>query len=313
MQGMISRDISADMGEMVLIEGGRFHMGSDRYYPEEAPVRAVEVGSFLIDVHPVTNRQFAEFVHATKYVTVAEQAPDPADFPGALKHKLNPGALVFKPSPRPIPTDDWHQWWTYKAGAQWRRPEAKTSVIAGRLDHPVTCIAFEDAAALAARAGKALPSEAQWEYAARGGLDSKDFAWGDSFMPEGKPIANTWPGADFPCGRNSARRPFRTSRIGSFPANGYGLFDMIGNVWEGRTDWYTPTPGAHSPCCGGVPADSYVPCQPEIRIPRRVVKGGSFLCAPNYCVRYRPAARHPQMVDTGTVHIGFRCVAAAPG
>ena len=151
------------------------------------------------------------------------------------------------------------------------------------------------------------------EYAARGGLDSKDFAWGDSFMPEGKPIANTWPGADFPCERNSARRPFRTSRIGSFPANGYGLFDMIGNVWEGRTDWYTPTPGAHSPCCGGVPADSYVPCQPEIRIPRRVVKGGSFLCAPNYCVRYRPAARHPQMVDTGTVHIGFRCVAAAPG
>ena len=313
MHGTPSRDKPVGMSEMALIEGGRFHMGSDRFYPEEAPVRAVEIGSFLIDIHPVTNRQFAEFVRETNHVTVAERPPDPADFPGAPREKLKPGALVFKPSSRPIPTDDWSQWWTYKRGAQWRRPEGKGNVFAGRLDHPVTCVAFEDAAAYAAWAGKMLPTEAQWEYAARGGLDGADFAWGDSFMPDGKRMANTWPGADFPCERDGARRPFRTSAVGSFPANGYGLFDMIGNVWEWTTDWYTPTPGASSPCCGGPPADSYDPCQPEIRIPRRVVKGGSFLCAPNYCVRYRPAARHPQMVDTGTVHIGLRCVAAAAG
>ena len=312
MQDMTSSRGLADAGGMVLVEGGRFRMGSDRYYPEEAPVRAVEVGSFLIDIHPVTNRQFAEFVRDTGYVTVAERPLNPDDFPGAQKHKLKPGALVFKPSTRPIPTDDWHLWWTYKPGAQWRRPEAKTSVFAGRLDHPVTCVAFEDAAAYAAWAGKKLPTEAQWEYAARGGMDGADYAWGDSFMPDGKRMANTWPGADFPCERDGARQPFRTSRVGSFPANGYGLFDMIGNVWEWTTDWYSPTPGAASPCCGGAPAESYDPCQPGIRIPRRVVKGGSFLCAPNYCVRYRPAARHPQMVDTGTVHIGFRCIATAP-
>src|SRR4029453_14912059 len=154
MQGMNSRDMPSDMDEMVLIAGGRFYMGSDRYYPEEAPVRVVEGGPFLIDIHPVTNRQFAEFVHNTHYVTVAERPPDPDDFPGALKEKLKPGALVFKPSSRPIPTDDWSQWWTYKRGAQWRRPEAKTNVFAGRLDHPVTCVAFEAAAAYAPGAGK---------------------------------------------------------------------------------------------------------------------------------------------------------------
>lgn len=292
------------------LAGGGFRMGSTRFYPEEAPCREVEVAPFWIDTGPVTNRQFAAFVRETGYVTVAERPLDPRDYPGAPRARLRPGALVFRPSRTPIPLADWTGWWIYKPGAHWRRPEAGASVFRDRLDHPVTCVAYEDAATYAAWAGKALPTEAQWEFAARGGLEAAEYAWGDAFTPDGRRMANTWTGGEFPFDPDAARRPFRTTPVGRYPANGYGLFDMIGNVWEWTSDWFRTgdEAGPASGCCATPPPDSYDPDAPEIRIPRRVLKGGSFLCAPSYCARYRPAARHAQMIDSASVHIGFRCV-----
>jgi formylglycine-generating enzyme required for sulfatase activity len=297
---------------MVLISAGRFRMGSDRHYPEETPVRDVSVASFFLDVHPVTNRQFAAFVQETGYVTVAERPLNPDDYPGVPAAQLQPGALVFRPARRPAARPE--PWWVYTPGAHWRRPEGAGSVFDGRLDHPVTCVAFEDAEAYARWAGKELPTEARWEYAARGGLDGAEFAWGDDFMPGGRRMANTWQGDRFPYEGRGPRLPFRTTAVGDFPANGHGLYDMIGNVWEWTRDWYRTgriEPSAPA-CCAAPPADSYDPALPDIRIPRRVVKGGSFLCAPDYCARYRPAARQPQMIDTASVHLGFRCVAPVP-
>jgi formylglycine-generating enzyme len=301
--------------EMIFIAGGTFQMGSDRHYPEEAPAHRATVGPFWMDRTPVTNRQFRKFVEATGYITFAEIAPDPADYPGAAPHMLKAGSLVFAPPKNPVDLGDWSQWWTFKFGAYWRRPDGPGSSISGLGDHPVVHIAYRDAQAYARWAGKELPTEAEWEYAARGGLDRAEFAWGDEFTPGGKHMANTWQGR-FPHENLGADGFERTSPVKAFPPNGYGLFDLIGNVWEWTADWYAPKHEADAPkaCCipenprGAREDASYDPCQPQSRIPRKVIKGGSHLCAPNYCRRYRPAARHPEPVDTSTSHLGFRCV-----
>jgi sulfatase modifying factor 1 len=301
--------------DMVLVHGGTFRMGSSKHYPEEQPVHRVTVGSFWIDPTPVTNRVFRAFVEATGYVTFAEIAPDPGHYPGALPHMLKAGSLIFNPPDHPVDLTNFANWWAFKFGANWRRPYGKGSSVRGLDDHPVVHVAFQDAEAYARWVGKELPTEAEWEFAARGGLEGAEFAWGDEFMPNNQQMANTWQGK-FPH-ENLATDGFaRTSPVEAFPPNGYGLFDMIGNVWEWTTDWYSPKHEAESSkvCCipdnprGGPLAASYDPHLPRIRIPRKVLKGGSHLCAPNYCRRYRPAARHPQPIDTSTSHIGFRCV-----
>ncbi|WP_270937347.1 formylglycine-generating enzyme family protein [Falsiroseomonas oryzae] len=304
---------------MVRIPGGRFRMGSDHHYPEERPAHPVTVSPFLMDITTVTNRQFAAFVAATGYVTVAERPLDPAAYPGADSAMLVPGALVFRMTDGPVDTRDMTHWWHWTPGAQWRHPEGPGSDLAGREEHPVVQVAYEDAEAYARWAGKALPTEAEWEFAARGGLDGAEFVWGDELAPGGVHMANTWQGP-FPW-RNFSTDGFeRTSPAGSFPPNGYGLHDMAGNVWQWTADWWSARHQADpgKPCCapldprGPAAEASYDPAQPRIRIPRKVVKGGSFLCAPSYCRRYRPAARHAQMVDTGMSHIGFRCVVREP-
>jgi formylglycine-generating enzyme required for sulfatase activity len=290
-------------------------MGSDRHYADEAPAHRVTVDAFWIDTVPVTNREFRKFVRATGYVTFAEITPDPKDYPGALPHMLRAGSLVFNPSKHAVDTDNWSQWWTFKFGANWMRPYGRYSSISGLDDHPVVHVAYDDALAYAKWAGKDLPTEAEWEFAARGGLDGAEFAWGDEFAPGGKLMANTWQGA-FPNQNIRLDGYERTSPVTAFPPNGYGVYDMIGNVWEWTTDWYSPKHQADAAkaCCipknprGSREDASYDPCMPNIRIPRKVLKGGSHLCAPNYCRRYRPAARHPEPVDTSTSHVGFRCV-----
>ena len=299
----------------VFIEGGEFAMGSEDFYPEEAPVRRVRVGSFFIDRYPVTNREFARFVQETGYVTVAERPIDPKDYPGAIPELCVPGSLVFRATNGPVDLRDWSQWWAWTPGASWRYPLGPGSPIDVQEDHPVVHVAFEDAEAYATWAGKSLPDEAEWEYAARGGLDAKIFCWGDDMTPEGRFMANTWQG-EFPWQNLLLDGYERTSPVGSFPPNGYGLYDMAGNVWEWTCDWYTATPRAPEakPCCAAPKArgpsknESYDPGQPNFRIPRKVLKGGSHLCAPNYCLRFRPAARSPQMIDTSMSHLGFRCI-----
>ena len=300
---------------MIWVPGDTFHMGSDDHYPEEAPAHRVKVDGFWIDRTPVTNRDFLRFVNATGYVTFAELKPDAKDYPGALPHMLRAGSLVFTLPKHPVDLGDWSQWWQFRFGANWRRPYGPRSSIAGLHDHPVVHIAYRDAEAYAQWAGKDLPTEAEWEFAARGGLDGAEFAWGDELAPGGTHMANTWQGA-FP--RQNLRQDGyeRTSPVMAFPPNRYGLYDMIGNVWEWTTDWYSPGHEADpsKACCiphnprGGREDASYDPCQPEIWIPRKVLKGGSHLCAPNYCRRYRPAARHAEPVDTSTSHVGFRCI-----
>ncbi|HEX4709138.1 formylglycine-generating enzyme family protein [Phenylobacterium sp.] len=298
---------------MAWIDGGSFRMGSDVHYPEEAPARPVSVDGFWIDTHPVTNRQFARFVRETGWVSFAEVAPDPAQYPGALPEMLAPSSLVFIPTSGPVPLDDITRWWRYMPGANWRKPLGPGSSLTGLWDHPVVHVAWADVEAYAGWAGKDLPTEAEWEFAARGGLDGAEYAWGDELSPGGRVMANTWQGR-FPYETGKAGKAYRTSRVGLFPSNGYGLVDMIGNVWEWTRDWWSTTAVATSPCCaprnpvGGPAEDSGDPQQPEISIPRKVLKGGSHLCAPSYCRRYRPAARHAQPVDTSTSHVGFRCV-----
>jgi formylglycine-generating enzyme required for sulfatase activity len=300
--------------DMVWISGRTFVMGSNDHYPEEAPAHPVKVDGFWIEETPVTNRKFAEFVKATGYVTLAEKAPDPKDYPGALPNMLKAGSLVFI-QPKSVNGPDIIQWWAFKFGANWRRPLGGLSDLRGKLDHPVVHVAWCDARAYADWAGLDLPTEAEWELAARGGLDDAEYAWGNELMPDGIAMANTWAGT-FPTQTAKPKGGERTSPVRSFPPNGYGLYDMIGNVWEWTTDYWTtrhPEPAAKS-CCipqnprGGDADASYDPRQPEIRIPRRVLKGGSHLCAPNYCRRYRPAARHAEPEDTSTSHVGFRCV-----
>lgn len=302
---------------MVRIDGATFAMGSTRFYPEEAPVRRVRVDGFWIDATPVTNRQFAAFVRATGHVTDAEIAPDPRDYPGMPPEMARAGSLVFQPPKGPVSLDAPLSWWSFTFGAHWRKPYGKGSSVLGLQDHPVVHVSHRDAEAYAQWAGKALPSEAEWELAARGGLDGAEFAWGDELAPGGKMMCNYWQGA-FPA-RNLRLDGFeRTSPVKRFPANGYGVHDMIGNVWEWTSDWWSlPSPKAPG-CCppvnprGGTPEASLDPAQPQAPQPRKVLKGGSHLCAENYCQRYRPAARIPQTVESATSHIGFRCVVRDP-
>jgi len=314
----IQRNVSASdeaYPDMVLIPGGLFRMGSDRHYPEEAPTHQVSVDSFRIDKTPVTNRQFKEFVRATGHVTLAEIAPASKDYPGALPHMLYAGSLVFSPPSHAVDLKNWGQWWTFLRGANWRRPYGPKSNINVLDNHPVVHVAYADALAYARWLGKDLPTEAEWEFAARGGLDGAEFAWGDEFAPGGKHLANTWQG-EFPHQNLCSDGFARTSPVNEFPPNGYGLLDMIGNVWEWTSDFYASKHEAEAPkaCCipenprGAREEESYDACQPNIKIPRRVLKGGSHLCAPNYCRRYRPAARHAEPIDTSTSHVGFRCV-----
>jgi len=307
---------------MVWIERGTFRMGSDRHYKEERPAHRVTVEGFFIDATPVTNAEFERFVRATGHVTVAEVPPDPRDYPGALPHMLKAGSLVFSPPPHAVDLRHGSAWWQFLFGADWRRPYGPGSAIDGLDEHPVVHVAHADAAAYAAWAGKSLPSEAEWEYAARGGLADAEFAWGQEMAPDGRQMANTWQGA-FPLQNLALDGYERTSPVKAFPPNGYGLYDMIGNVWEWTDDFWSerhPDEAAKN-CCvplnprGGPAEESFDPRQPQIRIPRRVLKGGSHLCAPNYCRRYRPAARHAEPIDTSTSHVGFRCVlrTASPG
>ncbi len=279
--------------DAVEIPAATFTMGSDRHYPEEAPARAVAVDGFRIARRQVTNAQFAAFADATGYGTVAERPLDPADFPGAPPENLQPGSMVFRRTAGPVDLRHLSQWWAWTPGASWRHPEGPGSSTAGREDHPVVHVAHEDAVAYAAWAGARLPTEAEWELAARGGLDGAAYVWGEEPEPAGARLANYWHG-EFPWRAEPGYGT--TAPVGSFPPNGHGLFDMAGNVWEWTADWY-----------GGSEQASLDPGQPQFAVPRRVVKGGSFLCADSYCLRYRPAARRPQMIDTGMSHIGFRC------
>jgi len=301
----------ANLGAMVAIPGGRYRIGSDTAYPEERPVHQVELDGFLIDATPVTNADFAAFVAATGHVTFAEIPPRAEDYPGALPEMLYAGSLVFQKTSGPVDTRDWSQWWDYRRGADWRHPTGSGSSIVGLEAHPVVHVAYADALAYAAWAGKDLPTEAEFEVAARGGLLDSAYAWGDELAPGGKHMANTWQGR-FPF-ENSLEDGFETtSPVGSFPPNGYGLYDMIGNVWEWTQDWYAPRHAGDAPkaCC--VPKNPRGPMAGTLDlsapIPQKVLKGGSFLCAPSYCQRYRPAARHAEAVDTSTCHVGFRCV-----
>jgi sulfatase modifying factor 1 len=289
---------------MIWIPGGTFLMGSDAFYREERPARGETVQAFWIDQYPVTNAAFRQFVSATGYVTFCERSPDPALYPDAHPSLLVPGSLVFRKPPGPVGLRDYRAWWQYVPGANWHHPQGPHSTIDDRDDHPVVHIAHEDACAYAAWAGKDLPTEAEWEFAARGGLDGATYAWGETFSPEGRLLANTWQGR-FPWENLALDGYEGTSPVDAFPANGYGLYDMIGNAWEWTASWFAP-PAAENfkkTCC--------VPSQAGDHIARRVVKGGSHLCAPNYCLRYRPAARQGEAIDTSACHIGFRCVVHA--
>jgi formylglycine-generating enzyme len=279
--------------EMVWIPAATYRMGSSDHYREEAPVHSVTVDGFWIDEAPVTNRRFARFVAETGYVTVAERPLDPADFPGAPAENLVPGSLVFSKTPGPVDLRHLSQWWTWTPGASWSHPEGAGSSLAGRENHPVVHIAYE--------------------LAARGGLDGATYTWGDKPEAPGEQLANYWHG-DFPW--RSEQAYGATTAVGSFPPNGYGLSDMAGNVWEWTCDWYVDRnrEDADKPCCvprnpsGGTLEQSFDRAQPQFQIPRKVIKGGSHLCADSYCMRYRPAARRPLMVDTGMSHTGLRCI-----
>jgi formylglycine-generating enzyme len=301
---------SAAPAGMVWIPGGEFAMGSEQF-PDARPVHRVAVDGFWMDVTEVTNAEFDAFVRATSYVTVAERTPQAADYPGAPPENLVAGSVVFSPPPKEVPLDNHYQWWRYQKGADWRHPEGPGSSIADRMDHPVVHVAYEDVLAYAKWAKKRLPTEAEWEFAARGGLDGKAYVWGDEFRPNGKFMANTFQG-HFP-DKNTGEDGFvGTSPVKAFPPNGYGLYGMAGNVWEWVTDWYRPDYYAKLAEAGGVtrnpkgPDDSFDPLEP--RAVKRVQKGGSFLCTDQYCSRYMPGGRGKGEPDTGTSHTGFRCV-----
>ena len=325
---------SPGLSELVDVEPGSFAMGSVDFYPDEAPVTEVSVEAFRIERHPVTNEQFGRFVEDTGYVTVAERPLDPADFPGADPEVLLPGGLVFAPTPEPVPLNDWTAWWHWRPGARWCEPGGPGTGLAGREHHPVVLVAYEDALAYARWAGRDLPTEAEFEFAARGGSEGTVYAWGNEPRPGGRLMANTWQGR-FPYLNAGADGWVGTSPVGTFPENGYGLVDMIGNVWEWTSTYYVAgrdrftaagtgavtSPGdahtAHACCAPSAAAVRPGLTQDELAArsiapgetqPRRALKGGSHLCAPEYCLRYRPAARSPQSVDSATTHIGFRCV-----
>lgn len=313
-----SATIIAPFPDMVWIPGGKFLMGSNHHYPEEAPAHLVSVNGFWMDRSPVTNEQFAKFVAETNHVTFCEKDADKGLYPNADPEMLKAASVVFVSPNKPVDLKNHYLWWNFIQGANWRHPQGPGSSIADRMDHPVVHVSLADVMAYAEWAGKSLPTEAEWEFAAKGGLEDKEFAWGDDLTPEGKHFANTWQG-EFPW-QNLSEDGFNgTSPVTSFPANGYDLFDMIGNVWEWTADWYA----ARHPdekvkaCCipknprGPNEDQSFDPHHPTMKIGRKVMKGGSHLCAPNYCRRYRPSARMAQPVDTATSHLGFRCIVRA--
>jgi formylglycine-generating enzyme len=289
------------VSDLIELSGGVFRMGSQQFYPDEGPVHDRHVEPFAIEQHPVTNAQFSEFVSDTGYVTVAERPLDQALFPQLASEELVAGSLVFTPTPGPVDLSNWRQWWYWSVGADWRHPLGPESSIEDKSDHPVVQIAYADAEAYAKWLGRRLPSEAEWEYAARAGSTST-YAWGEEVRPDGQLMANTWQGR-FPYQNTGANGWVGTSPVGSFPANDFGLLDMIGNVWEWTTTTYLARHAVVSPCCGPSAAE---PTTDQTN--RKALKGGSHICAPEYCLRYRPAARSPQSLDTSTTHIGFRCV-----
>ena len=311
---------TAPAKDMVWVPGGSFLMGSEDFYPEEQPVHR-GAGGRVLDGRPSGNqRRISPLRQGHRPRDRGRAPPDPADYPDADPDLLVPGSLVFRPTSGPVDLRDWRNWWAWVPGAGWRHPEGPGSTLHGRDRHPVVQVAYADAVAYAAWAGKSLPSEAEWEYAARGGLEGKVFCWGDEFAPKGKLLANTWQG-EFPWQNLLEDRYERTSPVKSFPPNGYGLYDMAGNVWEWTSDYYTPRHAdeMRHACCGPpsnprvtTPDMSHDVGQPGQQFPRRVVKGGSHLCAPNYCLRYRPAARQAQSVDTSMGHLGFRCIVRVP-
>jgi sulfatase modifying factor 1 len=300
---------------MVWIPGGTFKMGSEKHYQEEAPVHTVKVDGFWMDIYTVSNAEFRKFVEETNYVTYAERPLNPNDYPGALPELLVPGSLVFQKAKQRVDLRNFANWWDYIPHANWKQPYGPGSTIEGKDDYPVTQVSLEDVEAYAKWAGKEIPTEAEWEFAARGGQEEKEFAWGDEVTPEGMFMANYWQG-EFPWQNLMLDGHEGLAPVGFYPANGYGLFDMTGNVWEWTSDWYRDKhpENPQKACCipqnprGGFMENSYDPRQPNIKIPRKVLKGGSHLCAINYCYRYRPAARIPQMIDSAACHLGFRCI-----
>jgi formylglycine-generating enzyme len=309
---------STEPEAMRYLPGGIFTMGSEKFYEEERPLKRVEVDPFWIDETLVTNAQFSAFVEATGFRTLAELPPDPTLYKGLDPAFAKPGSLVFSKPHAPVPLNDHGHWWGFVTGADWRHPTGPDSSIVGMDDHPVVHIAYKDAEAYAKWAGKALPTEAEWEFAARSGHEGREYAWGDELAPDGAVLANYWQGM-FPFSSTKAGGDYRTTPVGSFPANDYRLFDMIGNVWEWTRDWYGTSvpPKTERSCCvssnprGAKLRESLDPAAPQVKIGRKVLKGGSHLCAVNYCQRYRPAARHPQPIDSATSHIGFRCIIRA--
>ena len=297
---------------MTWIPGGQFWMGtSEDHMTDARPWHRVYVDGYWMDKTEVTNEQFARFVRATGYVTVAERKPRAEDYPQALPERLVAGSVVFSPPARAVALDNHYQWWSYVPGANWRHPEGPQSDIKSRMNHPVVHIAYEDAVAYCHWAGKRLPTEAEFEFASRGGLDRKRYAWGDEFMPGGQHMANTFQG-HFPDTNTGEDGYLATAPVGSFPANGYGLFDMAGNVWEWTSDWYRADYYQTLAASGEIainpqgPADSFDPSEPGAR--KRVHRGGSFLCTDQYCARYIAGGRGKGELDTGTNHLGFRCV-----
>jgi formylglycine-generating enzyme len=300
-----NHDLGAAMRKgMVAVPAGEFVMGSDHHYPEERPAHHRAVDAFTIDQHPVTNAEFRRFVKETGWVTTAEEAPTAADIADADPADLVAGSLVFTPTSTSVPLDDWRRWWAWVPGADWRHPGGPATTLHGLERHPVVHVSFEDALAYADWAGKALPTESEWEYAARAGRPATAYSWGEELAPRGRSLANTWSG-EFPWRNDDHRNPL-TSPIGSYPADPWGLVDMIGNVWEWTSTVWTEShgsAGAAEPghaCCGVGTSLS--------ESDRKTIKGGSHLCAPSYCQRYRPAARQGQAVRSTTSHIGFRCV-----
>jgi len=309
---------------MTWIPGGEFSMGAQdaadmndvgmKATLDSRPIHRTYVDGFFMDKTDVTNAEFAKFVKATGYVTIAERKPRAEDFPGAPPENLVAGSVVFAPPDHPVPLDDHFQWWSYVHGANWRHPEGPNSDIKGKDNYPVVQIAYPDALAYARWAGKRLPTEAEWEFAARGGIAGKPYVWGDQFRPHGKWMANTHQG-HFPDKDTGEDGYAGLAPVAQFPANGYGLFDMAGNVWQWTSDWYRPDYYAQLAAGGGVarnpqgPASSDDPSEPDQ--PKKVQRGGSFLCTDQYCSRYMVGTRGKGEVSTGTNHLGFRCVIAA--